>query len=133
MRMRMAASINSEMLRQCLYKSQRRIETLFLLFTKKKYDMKKTLLKETVRLRDNTMKVSPFSKDQVKEMDQWRKNFFKIISAEVSEEKKEKLQCVQTSIIDVWHPIIVYGKLTGVSLEIAIEDFLVRSSRGIVS
>jgi hypothetical protein len=119
-------------LRICLLNNELRVTQLIALYMKKQYDMKKTLLTETARLKETSSKFSPFTEDQRKMMKGWRNDFFLKVAQGLGDEKKDQLECVKNLIVEIWHPLIIYGKLSGISLETAIEDFKIHSAHGMV-
>jgi len=89
---------------------------------KKKLDMTKTLLRETAKLKERIVR-SPFTSIQINAMTEWLDEFFREVEEGLKEDKRQKLEFAKSNVIHIWQPVIIYGKLKRVSLEVAIQDF----------
>jgi hypothetical protein len=98
-------------------------------FVHEEESMRKTMLTETARLRETLSELSLFTEDQRNMMKAWKNDFFMKAAQGLQDYEKDQLLCVKNLIVEVWLPLIIYGSLSGISLEAAIEDFKIRSAR----
>jgi hypothetical protein len=99
---------------------------------KKKNSVRKTMLTETASLRETLSELSPFTEDQRKMIKAWKNDFFMKAAQGLQDYEKDELLCVKNIILEAWLPLIIYGSLSGISLEAAIEDFKIHPAREMV-